>query len=274
MVSARFSLNTKMTQRRYSPLFERKNIAPVVFFAVSALTLSYAPTRAMLTQALYAVAPRVWSVGDAASNAWGSLIANFRIKRSLVYENDALHAEIYRMQAQVLDRNLLEEKVLKLEEALGRAGSDNRVVAYVLAGPGLSPYDTLIIDAGTDRGIAVGDEVVYAGAGAIGTIAEVLDSSAKVALYSSSGQERPVLVGVYAIPATARARGMGNFEAKVPQGSIVAVGDTVLLPKDSLILGMVQLVEEDPAAPFITVLFRTPFNVAEIRSVEVLTGSH
>lgn len=266
--------NMKMTHRRSNPLLTRKSVALIVLVTISAFALLYSPLRAMLTQVVYTVAPRAWSIGDTASGTWGSLVANFRIKRSLVYENEQLHTEIDRMQTQVLDRNLLEEKVLKLEEALGRAGSDNRVVASVLAGPGQSPYDTLAIDAGAEHGIAVGDVVVYAGAGVIGTVAEVSISSAKVKLYSSSGEEHLVLIGEHSIPTTARGRGMGNFEAKVPQGSVVAVGDTVLLPKDNLILGTVQLVEEKPAAPFITVLFRTPFNIAEIRSVEVLTGSH
>lgn len=248
----------------------RKNIALIALVVISAFALLFAPVRGVLTQALYLVAPRVWSIGDNVSNARTSFLTNFRIKRSLVYENEQLLADIDRMQTQVLDRNLLEEKVLKLEEALGRAGSDNRVMASVLAGPGQSPYDTLVIDAGAEHGIAVGDVVVYAGAGAIGTIAEVSISSAKVKLYSSSGEEHLVLVGTNALPTTARGRGMGNFEARVPQGSVVAVGDTVLLPKDSLILGTVHLVEEKLAAPFIAVLFRTPFNIAEIRSVEVI----
>lgn len=259
-----------MIHRRYNPFFEWKNILLIALVAVSAFVLLYAPVRAIFTQALYAVAPRVWSIGDTAGGAWSSVTTNFRIKRSLVYENDMLHADMSRMQAQVLDRNLLEEKVMKLEEALGRAGSDNRVTASVLAGPGRSPYDTLVIDAGDEHGIAVGDVVVYAGAGAIGTIAEVSGSSSKVGLYSSAGHEHLVLVGANAIPTTARGRGMGNFEAKVPQGSAVALGDTVLLPKDNLILGVVQLVEEEPTLPFITVFFRSPFNIAEIRSVEVI----
>ncbi len=260
----------KMTHHHSSPLLPRKNIALAALVAISAFALLYSPVRATLTQVLYSVAPRVWGIGDTVSNAGTSFLTNFHIKRSLIYENDQLHAEIDRMQAQVLDRNLLEEKVLKLEEALGRAGSDNRVTASVLAGPGRSPYDTLVIDAGAEHGIAVGDVVVYAGAGAIGAIAEVSNSSAKILLYSSAGQEHFVLVGANALPATARGRGMGNFEAKVPQGSVVAVGDTVLLPKDSLIIGVVQLVEENPASPFVTIFFRTPFNIAEIRSVEVI----
>lgn len=259
-----------MIHRRYNPLFEWKNISLIALVAISAFVLLYTPSRAMLTEMLYTVAPKVWNIGDMAGSAWSSFATNFRIKRSLVYENDMLHADISRMQAQVLDRNLLEEKVMKLEEALGRAGSDNRVVASVLAGPGYSPYDTLVIDAGAEHGIAMGNVVVYAGAGAIGTIVEVSESSAKVLLYSSAGQEHVVLVGAHAIPSTARGRGMGNFEAKVPQGSTVAFGDTVLFSKGNLILGTVELVEEKSAEPFLTVFFRTPFNLAEIRSVEVI----
>jgi hypothetical protein len=79
-----------------------------------------------------------------------------------------------------------------------------------------------------------------------------------------------VLIGPRGIPGVARGRGMGNFETKVPQGSSVSVGDEVRLSGNALILGIVGAVDEKPAEPFVRVLFRTTFNIAEIRSVEVL----
>lgn len=245
----------------------------IVIGAVGALVLLYNPVRLMLSEVLYRVAPNAWVSRAAAGDVKDGFLANFRIKRSLVYENNILHEEIARMQTQVLDRNLLAEKVLKLEEALGRAGTDNRVVARVLSVPGWSLYDILAIDVGVDHGVAVGDMVVYSGAGAIGEIVEVYQTTAKVKLYSSPSEEHLVLVGETAIPGMAHGLGMGNFEVKLPKGSVISVGSPVLLLKSNLILGVIGMTEEDPTLPFVKVLFRTTFNIADIHSVEVVVSN-
>lgn len=252
----------------------RKNIALVLLVSISAFALLFSPIRSLLTQAVYAVAPGVWGAGNRAATAWGDLLADLRTKESLMKENENLTALTERMQAQVLDRNLLAERVSKLEDALGRAGSDNRVVANVLSGPGKSPYDTLALDAGGEQGISVGDMVVYAGSGVIGEVVEAAPMSAKIKLYSSPGEEHTVLIGSHTVPVVALGRGMGNFEAKVPQDSAVAIGDTVVLAKGNLIFGTVSLVEEKPAEPFKRIFFRVPFNISEIRTVEVIVGGH
>lgn len=253
-------------------LIKSQNLTLLVIVAIGAFVLFCSPVRIALSRVLYFVAPSVWGVRADVVDAENGFWANLRIKRSLVYENAVLHEDVARMQAQVLDRNLLEEKVLKLEEALGRAGSDNRVSAKVLSGPGQSPYDILVIDAGSDQGVGVGDFVVYAGAGVIGETAEVYPSSAKVKLYSSGGEEHLVLIGEKAIPVMAHGRGAGNFEAKLPKGSPVAVGDSVVLSQGNLVLGVVGLVSEEQSLPFVNVFFRTLFNISEIRSVEVIIG--
>jgi len=258
--------------RRDNLFFKKQNVALVVIVAMSVFVLLFNPVRETFSRVLYAVAPNIWGTRDGIKEIEDGFFANFRIKRSLVYENAKLHEEVARMQVQVLDRNLLVEKVLKLEEALGRVSSDNRVSAKVLSAPGQSPYDILAIDAGSEHGIEVGDYVVYAGSGVVGEIAEVYPLSAKVKLYSSPGEEYTVLIGADAIPVTARGRGMGNFEAKLPKGSVVMAGDMVILPKEDLILGVVGLVEEEQSLPFVNVFFRTAFNIAEIRTVEIVIG--
>lgn len=260
------------TMRHHDRLLSRrKNTALGLLVALCVFALLYGPVRVAVSEMIYTTAPGIWTFGGKAGDAVNSFFGSFRIKRSLVYENETLKEEVRRMQAQVLDRNLLEEKVIKLEEIFGRAGSDNRVVARVLAGAGLSPYDTLIIDAGSEYSIAVGDRVVYAGAGVIGEIVEVYENSSKINLYSYPGEERAVFIGPHGVPATARGRGMGNYEAKVPQGSLITIGDEVRMSGGALILGLVGGIEGKPADPVTRVLFRSSFNIAEIASVEVIT---
>ncbi len=263
-----------MTLRHDKLQLRRKNLAIALLVVMGAFALLYGPVRGAISQATYTVAPALWRFGGEVGDTLNSFLRGFQIKRSLVHENEMLKEEVNRMQSNMLDRNILEEKVIKLMEALGRESEDSRVVADVLAGPGWSPYDTLIIDVGAENGIVVGNRVVYAGAGVIGEIAEIYDNSAKVKLYSSPGEEHAVVVGMSAIPSIAHGQGMGNFEAKVPQGSLVAVGDEVLIPAGNLILGIVGSVDDDRVLPFIRVLFRTTFNITEVRSVEVIVSKH
>lgn len=242
----------------------------MVLVLISGFILFSNPVRGAISRAVYTTTPWMWDIGIKAGNSWNMFWGEFRLKRSLVHENEVLQEEVARMQTQMLDRNLLEERVVELEGKLGRAGSDDRVTARVLVGPGRSAYDTLIIDAGSEQGILVGDKVVYAGAGVIGVTVEVYPTSSKVSLFSSPDKETAVAIGKEAIPAIARGGGMGNFESKIPQGSAVAVGDNVLIPGENMILGIVGSIEGKASEPFMQVLFRLPFNTAAIRSVEVI----
>lgn len=260
----------KVTYRRDNVLARRKFLVPVALVIIGVLMLSYGPLRNVVSRAVYSTAPEIWELGGIVGNSWGAFWSEFRLKRALVHENKVLQEEVALMQVRVLDRNLLEGRIRELDEKLGRADGDDRVSARVLSGAGQNPYDMLVIDVGTRQGVLVGDQVVYTGAGIIGTVVEAYTTSAKVSLFSSPNKETMVVFAGQAIPATARGRGMGNFDAKVPQESLIVLGENVLIPGKDMILGVVGAIEKTPSEPFMKVFFRTPFNIATIRSVEVI----
>lgn len=260
----------KTTYRRDNTEARKKLLTLLGIALVGALLLLYPPLRGSITNIFYTQTPTAWNAGNTAGNTTSGFFGGFRNTQIIVEENKNLQEEILRMQAQVLDRNLLAEKVAQLEERLGRVESDNRVSASVLLGPGRISYDTLVIDAGSAQGIELGDSVVYGGAGVIGRVAEIYGSSAKVKLHSSPKEESFVVMGKQALPARALGKGMGNFEALVPQGSPIVQGDEVTLQGMRLLLGIVQVVEEKPDQPFSRILFRSPFNIASITTVEVI----
>ncbi|MDD5152710.1 MAG: rod shape-determining protein MreC [Candidatus Pacebacteria bacterium] len=236
---------------------------------VGGAMLFFSNVRSFFSSAVYSVAPFVWKTGNNVGQTFQSFFVGFRSKQLLLYENESLKRQVDLMKVQVLNRDLLAQKIIELEATRGEVVG-KRVRGEVLSGPGLMPYDTLSIDVGTNLGIKVGDVVAYTGAGVIGEIAEVYSSSSKVKLFSSPGKETNSLIGSHKIPAKSRGRGMGNFEATVPSGSPIAVDDMVLLPGGKLILGKVGEVEEKPGEPFVRVLIRTTFNISEISEVEVL----
>lgn len=240
-------------------------------FAVGISIIIISPLRNFLTQMLHIAGPQMWETGEKVSNAGSSFLGAFASKRALVEENVLLREENSRLRTEILDRNLLKERIAVLEKMLGREDQGQRIFANVLAGPPRSSYDTLIIDVGDDHVVASGDQVVYAGSGVVGEVLEVYPHSSKVKLFSFPGEKISVLLGTSTMPITAEGRGMGNFEAHVPRESLVALGDEVITPHD-LILGIVGAVVRDDTLPYVRVLFSTPFNITEMRIVEVLKG--
>ena len=234
------------------------------------IVLFSSSVRGFVSGVVYTGAPFVWETGDSIGQTFQSFFAEFRSKQLLELENESLTSQVERMKVEVSDRDLLVQKIADLQSVEGIKSSQKRVLANVIDGPGESPYDTLLIDEGENAGIKTGDTVSYAGAGVIGEIAEVYSSSAKIELFSSPGKETASLIGANKVPALSEGIGMGNFEATIPEGSAVSVGDQVFLPGGELILGTVGSIEEKQGEPFAHVLSRTAFNISDISEVEVL----
>ncbi len=249
----------------------KKVILFTIIILLSIFVLLFGPIRGAISKVVYSWAPSLWSIGDNINNTTNSFFSGFRSNIELSDENKILRDQVSQMETQVLERDILFGKVLLLEEAIERKVEVNRVLASVLH-IGQLPYDIIVVNSGTDQGVQVKNLVVDASLGIIGEIAEVYSSSAKVKLFSSQGVETSVIIGGMAVPTLALGRGMGNFQAKVPQGSSIFVGDNVFLPGNSLALGVVGAVEEELASPFVRVLFRTPFNITELRFVEIIVN--
>ncbi len=257
-------------------LRDRKREGSILFILVILIiifVLSYSPVRGAISKVVYTVAPGVWKSGNDIGGNAASFLNGFRNNGNISNENKLLREQVMVMETQILGQNFLTNEVIRLEEALGRVDVEKRIGAKVIVGQTRSPYDILIINAGTEHGINVGDSVVYASVGVIGKIVEVYQGSSKAKLFSSPGEESIVFIGAQSIPARAKGRGMGNFEAQVPQGSKINIGEEVRsMPEGNLFLGIVGAVEDNPAESFVRVLFRTSFNITEIGSVEVLIG--
>jgi rod shape-determining protein MreC len=193
-----------------------------------------------------------------------------RGKYSLVLENEKLRREIASNKTSLLLLQNLEEENADLKNALGRKPSGDVIIAVVLTRPPVSPYDTLVIDAGSKDGIEIGNRVYADGDVLVGEIAEVYGSQSKVSLLSSPGKKTTISFTGSNIHTEATGRGSGNFTASVPVEAGIQAGDTVIAPDIKLhVLGVVENIEADSTNSFATILFKMPINIHDIRFVEV-----
>ncbi|MBI1999325.1 MAG: rod shape-determining protein MreC [Parcubacteria group bacterium] len=226
------------------------------------------------TGALTAFAP-AFRAGADISDGVMRMRARLRSQEELAEENALLREELNRATTEALLAKRRAEENESLKEIFGRSGnrSGALLLAAVLARPNRSPYDTFLIDVGSESGVKVGDRVFVLGDIVIGTIDVVSGSASRVKLFSSPGAVIDVLFGSERISVPARGIGGGNFEARLPRGVDIREGDIVAFPAISTdIAGVVQKVLGDPADSFQTILFKSPVNVYETEWVEVLVG--
>lgn len=244
-------------------------IAALILAAIVLSSWQYARVSSVFFGAVSALARPLWS-----ASAFASYVATdtLKTKGELELENAALTAEVANRQGDHVRVQLLAEENAELKNILGRENpKEHMTVAAVVARPPQSPYDTLVIDGGTQAGFSVGDTVVADGSIALGTISAVSSDTAKADLYSMPGGTMTVMLGPKNISTQASGRGGGNFIALVPRDAEVAKGDVVIFPGLSAkVLGEVSATIMRSSDTFKSVYFRIPVNISELRWVEVL----
>lgn len=192
----------------------------------------------------------------------------------LAAENESLKLQLadLRMQYASSTVSMIEADNRALMALWNHASSTPKrfILGTILARPTFLPYDILIIDVGSADGVASTSLIYAAEKVLIGRTLEVLPHTTKVKLFSSPGETYTVSIGDKHVPATAFGRGGGQYEAQVPHGSNIQVGDVVLdgtLSDRSF--GIVAAIETDPSDPFDTVMFAPPVNIFEARFVLV-----
>jgi len=188
----------------------------------------------------------------------------------LLSDNESLKRQLSDLELSIASTSVeatLEEND-ELKAMLGRASTTPAVLAAVLSRPPYMPYDELVIDRGSDDGIASNTLVYSPEMVLIGHLSALYSQTSAVTLFTSPGQKYNVLIGSSHIPAEADGRGGGQYQAEIPHGSAIEAGDIVedqsLNDKE---FGIVVTVRSDPSDPFDQVLFAPPVNIYQLRWV-------
>lgn len=224
---------------------------------------------------IFGIGTPFWNIRNSITTFFDQNIGVLNSKQELLKENSLLKDELNQNNQELVLYDLLKKENDDLKNILNRNKLNQKLIlSTVLLKPYLSPYDTLIIDVGSEDNVKVGDKVLADGNTYIGYIKEVYDNTSKVVLYSSDGEKVNVLIGDSSIEKEAVGIGGGNFKVEVPREIGVSEGDSITIPSISTnIFGVVEKIEYKESDAFQTILFKNPVNISELKYVEILISS-
>ncbi len=221
---------------------------------------------------LFYVANPVWQIEKSITRAFDHLVIYFDSKQTLAQENDELKNQLQVLTELKGINLILQSENDSLKNLLGRKDAKHKtVLAAVLVKPPKNLFDILLIDAGLNQGIKVGDKVIAESNVYIGEISEVFSDTSKVILYSSPGEKRAVALGTSGVAAEAVGRGGGNFSIDLPREIGAKEGDVIYIPSITPnVFGIVEKILFEDKDSFQTILFKSPINLSELNFVEIL----
>jgi cell shape-determining protein MreC len=196
---------------------KRKKIIKTVVFLAVLLVLSAFGLFAVSGKLFNYIGRPIWEVKKAAIEFISNRNYLLRAKSSIFMENENLLKENADLKSSMIDYQILKDENIKLKELIGRTDPKNNfVLATILAKPGISPYDTIIVDIGNDAGISEGNKVYANGNAPIGEVSKVYADTSLVALYSNPGQITEGMLAGSNASVELIGRGGGNFEMIIP----------------------------------------------------------
>jgi cell shape-determining protein MreC len=216
-----------------------------------------------------AVSP-LWSAENRFSNALSGTGGFFHSKNSLINENADLKSRIASLELEKSTLLLAQDENARLLELLGRRARPLGVMATVLTHPPQSPYDLLIVDAGSNDGLAVGASAGLPEGPKLGLVEEVFPRYARIKLFTTPGERTEAVLERRQLPVTLEGSGGGNFRINVPRDTEVLVGDRVL--SSGLVASLLAVVEEvnlEATDSFKEVLARSPANIFKVRHINI-----
>ncbi len=222
---------------------------------------------AFITHILLVISSPFHSARQTVSANSESFFAAFVSRKALVEENTSLREDLFRAQVKSDLYDSLRREYARVSVDTSSTTS-SVLTARVLETPPFSPYDTLLIDAGTAQGVSSGDVVFFDATVALGVVDSVSKNTSRIRLFSSPGFEQEVRIGENDFLVLARGLGGGAFEVSVPKEADVSRNDNVFLVSGE-ILGSVKQITESDAEAFSVVRAVMPQNIFEIRTVVI-----
>lgn len=245
------------------PYFRRVLIL-IMIFIFGAVIFSFLDTT------IISIISPAWRTENVVIRNLQNWTALFNSQKKLWEENTTLKEKVSSLELTVLSLSRGQTQEGILLELAGRKQESNAIIATVLTHPPQTPYDIIIIDAGSRDSITPGSEVTLPEGPILGTVSEIFSKSAKVKLFSSSGEETNAILERGSVPVTLVGTGGGNFRIDLPHDIAVEKEDRILSAGiTSRLVAIVGDVSVKPTDSFKEVLAKSPTNIFNIRFVFV-----
>ena len=249
----------------------------VIVLAIAILILL---VRIIAPNFFWSASAPLFRASDAIALKTHTLLSGFENSAALVAANERLTDEntaLANENQELLQRMSDITALLGSESITGHNSSRTKVVAGVITRPPESPYDTLMLAAGSNAGVALGMEAFGLPAGSedggavpVGIVSQVLNDFSRVTLFSAPNVVTYGWVGAAGLPLTIYGAGGGVMNASVARSAGVAPGDTVFVPGPGrLPIGVVVRVDDDPSAPSVALRIQPSVNLFSISWVEL-----
>jgi len=205
------------------------------------------------------------------SDSSASLPQYFRNRSDLVTELKELRSEIS-TTGNTFTIKALEKENKTLRSLLGNT-ENKKILAGVIGRPGVLPYDLLMLDQGSNAGIAKGAPVFIGEDTIIGIIKSVTADTSLVEMITTDDFHSTVYIIGPDIYTNAVGIGGGQLRVGVPQGITLQEGDLVVLPAvESGVFGEISVVQSEASRPEQYGYVSPNIPIASIRFVSV--GKH
>ena len=217
-----------------------------------------------------AVSP-LWRAENGFSRVLGKSVDFFHTRATLAEENANLREKITSLEVELSTLTLIRDSQASLLNLLGREASHVGITASILTHPPQSPYDLIIVDAGSRESVEVGARVALPEGPEIGTVAQVFSSFSRVKLFSTPNEKTQAILERHEVPVELVGAGGGNFKIVVPRDTQVEVGDRILSAGlTASLLAVVGEVNLEPTDSFKEVLAKGPANIFSVRFIQIL----
>lgn len=218
----------------------------------------------------YTVSLPFWSVRQSVTQSFSKTKEYFVFKNSLVNKNTALEDEISLLRSKEIDYDILLKENQDLKNQLGRKGGAVRILAKVLSKPPRSPYDTFVLDIGSNQEVALGNKVYTSDNVIIGVIKNITPRTSLVELFSSGSSKQEAVLSRTGTNFTLVGRGGANFVLEVPKDTDILWGDIFMYSTlSSSIIGSVYYIDTNSQSAFKTAYIKVPGNVFSSDWVQV-----
>lgn len=200
---------------------------------------------------------------DAVASKSRFFFAGFGDAATLAARNEVLEKENAALRYE-------NQALLEKNRSTHALGSPTGIWAGVVARPPESPYDAIVLSAGKEAGVALGQEAFGEGGVPLGAVTAVTDNFSRVTLFSAPGVITHGWVGSANTPLSLAGAGAGTVRATLSRSAKVTVGDTVFLPGPGMLpAGTVVRIDSDSASPALTLHIQMKANPFSLTWVEL-----